>query len=713
MSTQPKRRRGATAVLAMLFLTLFSTLAVAMYSVGTLNTQTAHNLSDAERARSAAESGLRWTAWRFLRMNRPKTAIGNITASAANTLWPAIKTAVKNDFAAMLTPAERTITDAGSYLTSASIATSSGPERFAVRIQQHPLNGSDTLDQRVLRVTCTGTCGGATRTVYMDFQIDKKVKFAVAGKVPIQLGRNVLVEGPVAMATTAQPSGQPPILAMSDFRNLTTHLTGQVDAFRTFLEANYSGYDNRVAASNATVWNKAVSAGFTDVNADGYIDEYDLFLKEFDSNKNKAVSASEFTNSSTGKLYDDSLMTVIDNLGGPLYTGDQTRSGYQDGTIDNRDGYAKVRGQILVAETSDSLISRLKANNQTILDVIQGPIVTTDPSTPPVKFGAGASDIFDLSPADFDTSGFLSKVGTNAGTTSKSVVAPNAGSSTITNAVVSGADANGYIDSGGHVQKTLTGDQTPYGSTSYQAKYDRPVFTNVTFRNCKIAKGTNALFSNCTFEGVTFVDMTTNITNSSGQTTTNKDDGMTWSKRMQAGKGTFSATTSLNATNSLGFTDGNNLRFNDCTFHGPMISTVPTAYTHFSNSWEFTGKTLFDNQVDQTATIIAPQANIEMGSFTDPTKAPSTLTGVVVAGNIDIRGTGVVDGSILVTGDGAGNTTLGWFGASDGATDTSAPMPEGGFGRLNLRYNPYRPMPDGINVAIDILPDISTYAEGQ
>ena len=67
-----------------------------------------------------------------------------------------------------------------------------------------------------------------------------------------------------------------------------------------------------------------------------------------------------------------------------------------------------------------------------------------------------------------------------------------------------------------------------------------------------------------------------------------------------------------------------------------------------------------------------------MGSFTDPAAAPSTLVGVCVAGNIDIRGQSVVDGSIIVTGDGAGNTTQGWFGTSDSSTDPSNAMPEGG-----------------------------------
>ena len=84
---------------------------------------------------------------------------------------------------------------------------------------------------------------------------------------------------------------------------------------------------------------------------------------------------------------------------------------------------------------------------------------------------------------------------------------------------------------------------------------------------------------------------------------------------------------------------------------------------------------------------------------------------MVVAGNIDIRGTSVIDGSIIVTGDGAGNTTLGYFGPSDGDTNPSA-MPEGGYGRIDIRYNPNRALPDGINIAIDVLPDTDSYKEG-
>ena len=47
---------GLVAMVAMLFLVLLSTLAVAMYELSTLNTQSSYNLSDLQRARATAES---------------------------------------------------------------------------------------------------------------------------------------------------------------------------------------------------------------------------------------------------------------------------------------------------------------------------------------------------------------------------------------------------------------------------------------------------------------------------------------------------------------------------------------------------------------------------------------------------------------------------------------------------------------------------------
>src|SRR4051812_22497491 len=97
------RRRGATAVLAMLFLVMFVTLSLAMLSLATSNAQSASSLSDVARAQDSAESGLRWMEYRFMKMDRPKTTIGNITASVAKTLWTnnagGLQKAIADDFA--------------------------------------------------------------------------------------------------------------------------------------------------------------------------------------------------------------------------------------------------------------------------------------------------------------------------------------------------------------------------------------------------------------------------------------------------------------------------------------------------------------------------------------------------------------------------------------------------------------------------------------
>lgn len=695
-------RRGATAVLAMLFLVIFTTLAVAMFSMSASNVQTAANLSDVDRARATAESGLRWMSYRFVQMNRPHTTVGNITADVADTLWPKINSAIQNDLATLLVSSERATTSTATSITSSSIAIDGGAGRFVIRVEQHPIEASDPLDERYLRVTSTGTYNSARRSVSMDFKIDKKVKFAVVGKTRIQLGRNTLVEGPIAMATADK---YPPILSLSDFRHLDDDLTHRLEDWDDFLKENHDRYDNRIGVNNADEWQAAVDAGFEDTNEDNFIDEYDVFLNFFDDDGDKAISASEFTNPSTHQMYDSELFKAMDEIGGPLYDGDPVRLGYKDGKIDNTDAYAKIRGAVSVA-ASEANWSKWQENNQdnAIYDVMGGPVVQSTDGEQTVKFGASSSDIFDLSPANFEqcTLNFKAKTGTAAGASTNT-------STVKANLVLTAAMANGGTST----------EKTPYGSTSYQATYKRPVFRNMTLRNVQIPKGLNALFDNCRFEGVTWVDGERNITTSSNTVTYDQSQGMSWSQRRVSGDSTFSKDKVLLSSGSpssgqmitKGSQLGNNIRFNNCTFKGPLAGAYATAYTHFANSWEFTGSTLFDNQNDTTATIVSPQVNIEMGSFTDPSGAPSTLVGVVVAGNIDIRGTSVVDGSIIVTCDGAGNTTLGYFGASDSDTNASA-MPEGGYGRLNIRYNPYRALPDGIDIAIDILPESDTYAEG-
>jgi hypothetical protein len=690
----------------MLFIVIFATLSVAMFGLASSNTQSSYNLSDVARAQSAAESGLRWMAFRFVRMPRPKTTAGTIGATQMTTLWPQIRTAIIDDLTtganAMIKSSERTWTNANGEVNSPQISVLEGGATFTLNIRQ-------TADPTVLLVTSTGRFGDAIRACSMTFKVDKKIKFAVVGKVPIQLGRNTIVEGPVAMATANK---YPPILMLSDFMHLDDDLTESLEGWNEYLQdnstylgqtvPNHSGYDNRISVNNPQEYALATAAGYSDVNGDAYIDEYDLFVDRFDANGDLAISQAEFTNPATGQLYDAQLFGAIDSIGAPMYAGETERLGYMDGQIDNSDAYAKLRGNVTLATTADAWEANLAPSGETINDKIQGTIIPTEPTQLPVKMGASEDDIFDLDPANFEecAEGFKDRSGTAGGATINTATVK--ANTTLTAAMANGASVT---------------ERTPLGSTSYQATYKRPVFQNMTIRNCIIPKGLNALFDNCTFEGVTFVEGEHDITTSSGAVTYSKTEGMNWAQRKVSGDN-FSkdkvliatGTPTSGQTKTNGSQLGNNLRFNNCDFNGPIAGNYATAYTHFANSWEFTGETYFNNQVDQTATIVSPQVNIEMGSFTDPSQSPSTLVGVVVGGNIDIRGSSRVDGSIIITGDGAGNTTLAYFGASDSSTDPGA-MPEGGYGKLNIRYNPYRALPDGINISVDILPQQGTYKE--
>src|SRR5688572_11487189 len=181
------RRAGAVAMLAMIYLVLFGTLSVAMYVMATLNSQSAANFSDSDKARAAAESGLHWIEYRFQKMSRPKTLIGNITPTVANNLWPSIRTSITSDLNTLFVASERPTQFTNNHLVTSWISVDNTPARFQVDITQDP------LDARFLIISSTGKHNGAVRTLSMKFRIEKKIKFAVAGRVPIQIGRNTLV----------------------------------------------------------------------------------------------------------------------------------------------------------------------------------------------------------------------------------------------------------------------------------------------------------------------------------------------------------------------------------------------------------------------------------------------------------------------------------------------------------------------------------------
>lgn len=187
-------------------------------------------------------------------------------------------------------------------------------------------------------------------------------------------------------------------------------------------------------------------------------------------------------------------------------------------------------------------------------------------------------------------------------------------------------------------------EKMPYNSPSYSDVYFRPVYENMTFRDVVIPMGTNALFRNCSFIGVTRVQTDTANTHllwgeygklrldSSGRPTPavarfvyGDNPGETFYPTMlpataiPPARMILMATTPLDKadipSNQVAITQGynllpdpliaaglrivdtktrsNNIRFHDCLIVGSIVSDAPQGYVQVRNKLQFTGATRF------------------------------------------------------------------------------------------------------------------------
>src|SRR6476661_3519037 len=85
--TQPPRRRGIASVLAMLFLILFSVLAIAFFASSTMSAQISRNEKVAAEAQLAAESGMQFMRYQLGCIDIPtNTSNANLFAAVSSEL---------------------------------------------------------------------------------------------------------------------------------------------------------------------------------------------------------------------------------------------------------------------------------------------------------------------------------------------------------------------------------------------------------------------------------------------------------------------------------------------------------------------------------------------------------------------------------------------------------------------------------------------------
>ena len=203
-------------------------------------------------------------------------------------------------------------------------------------------------------------------------------------------------------------------------------------------------------------------------------------------------------------------------------------------------------------------------------------------------------------------------------------------------------------------------------------KLTRHVYEDQTLTNVCLLYDRNALFRNCTFEGVLYIDC------------------------YKSGSYHY-----------------NNVRFENCTFNGVIVTDVPQKFKWKHNCLYFTGQAAFNNTSDiQEATILAPHFNVNLGNTNPEASDNNVLTGAIVGGIVDVRGNAQIYGTIISMCD-----TTQW--SSGYVTNIGATLDDGGsettelgdIGVIAITPEEDKMLPSGIMSPIVIKPLQNTYCE--
>lgn len=617
-------RRGVASVLAMMFLILFGSLVAAMAITSTGNIRTANMHLHVMRAMSAAETGLEVAEHRLQEAAaRFVVAESNIDSGMSIALWsgdsatigvyevlppqsgfdegslPAgIAEAILNAHAAdenLYTGtgfiSDPTIGSApaglpegvyaeANWVYTPAVMIEAWPEGRqnpppAYQIRYAPLAGGDAV-----RVIVEGivydfqrNSQPIRRTIMRDYKLAKTVDQALIAHSKILIGKNVSIEGDLgARFDEVDFDNGDPIVMRSDFHGLDPVLDDKIEAFWQALADNDVDGDNRLRLGHPIEGSHGLDnsddydadgegdGAFVDATGDGYLDEFDIFIRHYDANNDGRVTLStaliegtpagnvgatpEFVDAS-GDPVDDDLAILIDarvpdrNKNG-IYgwndmnvnqqydpaDGEQALDydaflgvygdielGWRDGYLDRLDQYAKVSGGLRFRVGA----SDWEDGQGPIGERLRGPIDPDDDDAP-LTFNAGDDVLPDISATSFadtenalmaaaDGDDFWTQVADQLGTTVNSLSAWELDDNPIDDAdpafIPVWEDDN--LDGRPDNHDWAYWEKSPYNSPAYSDIYWRPVFRNMVFRNTQIPMGLNGLFENCTFVGVTYV----------------------------------------------------------------------------------------------------------------------------------------------------------------------------------------------------------------
>lgn len=759
-----RTRRGVAAVLAMMFLILFGSLSVAMAIASQGNLTTAATHVHVSRAHAAAETGLavararlRDAAARFVVSNSDVDEFGpdlwtgtmtnvgtyQVLAPTTGRLDMSAPSGLSGALAQAHSLDQNIVTEAGVdvptignipagasssefattyWLFTPAVSLESRADGSAIPPLSYSITYAPLANGRDIRVIVTGydwaySRGGQpiTRTISEDFRMIKRVNHAIISPSRVMIGSNVMVSGDLgARFDGVTHNDGDPLVLRSDFAGKNPTLDSKLNALWTSIASSDVDGDNRLRVGHPIEGANMPSGqqdfnsdgqpdnAFDDVTGDGYVDEFDVFIKHYDTNGDGRVTLSAAltagtpaANSSPEFTEDDDLALLIDsanpdrNKNGISGFVDANRNGkwdagevfldfdsatntnrdqvlgYRDGYIDRKDQYAKVAGRLVFRTTKNAWETGQGASVTTRL---RGPIVPGNDKGAQ-SYGANDDVLPDLSAAIFDSSrndlvdaadgqSFARQVAQQLGISEGQLASyvetqPESSTQPRYQRLDPDTDGDGLPDN----FATAYFEKMPYNSPSHSDWYYRPVYQNMVFKDVVIPLGTNALFKNCTFVGVTYVRTTTGNSHilwgeygkmslPTGQSRpipspsrfVYGDSGSEASyPSMLPGSAVPPNAMILMATqpmdkadipeNQVAYTQGynllpdpliidgarvtntklysNNLRFHDCLFVGSIVADAPGNFTQSRNKIQFTGATRFakrhPEQPDNTA----------------------------------------------------------------------------------------------------------------
>ncbi len=569
MSTAGKhhhKSRGSALILSMIFVLVFSALAVSLATISGANVEVASNHHRLNTALFAAQSGLECAKYIVYTVPLEQTNRNTVSEDDANLVWADLCQYVHDN------PLDgQTVHYDANELTIHGMTLDGSGTAFGVRFYREADN------PYVICLSSTGTSGEAIRTVGMEMKITKDreiLTYALAGRGRMWLTGDTTIHGDL-FSTWKHPSVSP---------------------FNTTSETTVLG---------------TVNTAITQDEIDGYSYQLETLSEDgkplfefgqtvYDINGDPVADA-------VGTIDDDLWLTDTD--GNPVFDGDGNRIPVD---FANR-----------IYSTADQL--------QGYHENVQ----YYDPTK-------HSTSMAGLSIADYNTDDYRTGLTSLSSSTTTVEYFPH--------------------KPGNYAQ----------ASSSSSRKLTRRVYQNQTFTNALLPSNQNALFRNCTFQEVLYVDC-------------NK-----------------------NASNYY-----NNVRFEDCTFNGVIVTNTPQSLLWQNNALYFTGTATFNNQSSiQEATILAPHFNVDLGNTNPEQSDNNILTGAIVGGIVDIRGNAQIYGTIISMAD-----TSQW--TSGFVTNIGATLDDGGsettelgdVGVISITPAEDMLLPSGITTPIIILPDHSSYSE--